>query len=250
MNTIDLKGRTGVVTGGARGIGFAAARKMLASGAAVAIWDLDSAALTRAAAELGKNGKVYTATVELTDEADVKKAADALIRDAGKIDILVNNAGITGGNAPTWELKPEVWRRVIEVNLIAPYLTCHAIVPHMMKAAYGRIVNVASIAGKEGNPNASHYSASKAGLIGLTKSLGKELATTGILVNAITPAAAKTEMFGQMTQAHIDYMLSRIPMNRFVAVEELATMISWLASEDCSFSTGAVFDVSGGRATY
>jgi 2-dehydro-3-deoxy-L-rhamnonate dehydrogenase (NAD+) len=250
MNTIDLKGRTAVITGGARGIGFAAAQKMLASGAAVALWDVDLAALTKAAAELGNSGKVYTATVELTDEADIKKAADALIRDAGKIDILVNNAGITGGNAPTWELKPEVWRRVIEVNLVAPYLTCHAIVPHMMKAGYGRIVNVASIAGKEGNPNASHYSASKAGLIGLTKSLGKELATAGILVNCITPAAAKTEMFGQMTQAHIDYMLSRIPMNRFVLVEELANMIGWLASEDCSFSTGAVFDVSGGRATY
>ncbi len=250
MNTIDLKGRIAVITGGARGIGFAAAQKMLASGAAVALWDVDLAALTKATAELGNSGKVYAATVELTDEADVKKAADALIRDAGKIDILVNNAGITGGNAPTWELRPEVWRRVIEVNLVAPYLTCHAIVPHMMKAGYGRIVNVASIAGKEGNPNASHYSASKAGLIGLTKSLGKELAATGILVNCITPAAAKTEMFGQMNQQHIDYMLSRIPMNRFVLVEELAAMIAWLASEDCSFSTGAVFDISGGRATY
>ena len=173
-----------------------------------------------------------------------------MIRDAGKIDILVNNAGITGGNAPTWELKPDIWRRVIEVNLVAPYLTCHVVVPHMIKAGYGRIVNVASIAGKEGNPNASHYSASKAGLIGLTKSLGKELATKGVLVNGITPAAAKTEMFSQMTQQHIDYMLSKIPMDRFVQVEELAAMIAWLASEDCSFSTGAVFDVSGGRATY
>jgi 2-dehydro-3-deoxy-L-rhamnonate dehydrogenase (NAD+) len=250
MNTVDLKGRTAVITGGARGIGLAAAQKMLASGAAVALWDIDAAALAKAASELGKNGNVYTAVVELTDEAEVDKATDALLRDAGKIDILVNNAGITGGNAPTWELKPEVWRRVIEVNLVAPYLTCHAIVPHMMKVAYGRIVNVASIAGKEGNPNASHYSASKAGLIGLTKSLGKELATSGILVNCVTPAAAKTEMFDQMTQAHIDYMLSKIPMNRFVMVEELAAMIAWLASEDCSFSTGAVFDVSGGRATY
>ena len=250
MNSIDLKGRTAIITGGARGIGFAAVQKMLASGAAVALWDADSAALAKAAGDLNKSGKVFTAVVELTDEEEVKKAADALIRDAGKIDILVNNAGITGGNAPTWELKPEIWGRVIEVNLVAPYLTCHAIVPHMMKAGYGRIVNVASIAGKEGNPNASHYSASKAGLIGLTKSLGKELATKGILVNCITPAAAKTEMFDQMTQAHIDYMLSKIPMNRFVMVEELAAMIAWLASEDCSFSTGAVFDVSGGRATY
>jgi 2-dehydro-3-deoxy-L-rhamnonate dehydrogenase (NAD+) len=186
----------------------------------------------------------------VTDEVSIARAAETLLNDAGKIDILVNNAGITGGNAPTWELKPEVWRRVIEVNLVAPYLLCYAVVPHMIKAKYGRIVNIASIAGKEGNPNASHYSASKAGLIGLTKSLGKELATKGILVNCITPAAAKTEMFSQMTKKHIDYMLSKIPMDRFVMVEELAAMIAWLASEDCSFSTGAVFDVSGGRATY
>jgi NAD(P)-dependent dehydrogenase (short-subunit alcohol dehydrogenase family) len=250
MNTIDLKGRTAIITGGARGIGFAAAQRMLTSGAAVALWDIDASALAKASGELAKNGRVHTAVVELTDEASIRKAADALIRDAGKIDILVNNAGITGGNAPTWKLKPDVWRRVIEVNLVAPYLTCHVIAPHMIKAGYGRIVNVASIAGKEGNPNASHYSASKAGLIGLTKSLAKELATRGILVNAITPAAAKTEMFSQMTQQHIDYMLSKIPMNRFVLVEELAAMIAWLSSEDCSFSTGAVFDVSGGRATY
>jgi NAD(P)-dependent dehydrogenase (short-subunit alcohol dehydrogenase family) len=250
MNTIDLKGRVAVITGGARGIGFAAAQRMLASGAAVALWDIDASAVAEASAELAKSGRVHSAVVELTDEASIRKAADALIRDAGKIDILVNNAGITGGNAPTWELKPDVWRRVIEVNLVAPYLTCHVVVPHMIKAGYGRIVNVASIAGKEGNPNASHYSASKAGLIGLTKSLGNELAAKGILVNAITPAAAKTEMFSQMTQQHIDYMLSRIPMNRFVQVEELAAMIAWLSSEDCSFSTGAVFDVSGGRATY
>jgi len=250
MNAIDLKGRTAIVTGGARGIGLAAAQKMLASGAAVALWDIDAAALGKTAAALAKSGRVYTAILDLTAEAEIGKAVEALIRDAGKIDILVNNAGITGGNAPLWELKPDVWRRVIEVNLVAPYLVCRAVVPHMMAAGYGRIVNIASIAGKEGNPNASHYSASKAGLIGLTKSLAKELATTGVLVNAITPAAAKTEMFGQMTQAHIDYMLSKIPMNRFVSVEELAAMIAWLSSEDCSFSTGAVFDISGGRAVY
>jgi 2-dehydro-3-deoxy-L-rhamnonate dehydrogenase (NAD+) len=250
MNTIDLKGRTAIITGGARGIGLAAAEKMLASGATVALWDIDTAALAKAAAALAKHGRVHTAIVELTDEADIGKAVAAHIRDVGKVDILVNNAGITGGNAPLWELTPDVWRRVIEVNLVAPYLVCHAVVPHMIAAGYGRIVNIASIAGKEGNPNASHYSASKAGLIGLTKSLAKELATKGILVNAITPAAAKTEMFSQMTQQHIDYMLSKIPMNRFVLVEELAAMIAWLSSEDCSFSTGAVFDVSGGRATY
>jgi len=250
MNAIDLKGRTAIITGGARGIGFAAAQKMLASGAAVALWDIDAVALGKAAASLAKSVRVYTAILDLTAEAEIGKAVEALIRDAGKIDILVNNAGITGGNAPLWELKPDVWRRVIEVNLVAPYLVCRAVVPRMTKSGYGRIVNIASIAGKDGNPNASHYSASKAGLIGLTKSLAKELATTGVLVNAITPAAAKTEMFGQMTQAHIDYMLSKIPMNRFVNVEELAAMIAWLASEDCSFSTGAVFDISGGRAVY
>jgi len=250
MNTIDLNNRTAIVTGGARGIGFAAAKKLLACGAAVALWDVDSAALTEAVAALKGGGRVHAASVDVTDEASIGNAVDALVRDAGKIDVLVNNAGITGGNAPLWELKPDVWRRVIEVNLIAPYLTCRAVVPHMVAAGYGRIVNIASIAGKDGNPNASHYSASKAGLIGLTKSLAKEVATKGVLVNAIAPAAAKTEMFGQMTQQHIDYMLSKIPMNRFVTVEELAAMIAWLASEDCSFSTGAVFDISGGRAVY
>jgi 3-oxoacyl-[acyl-carrier protein] reductase len=250
MNVIDLKGRTAVITGGARGIGFATARKMLASGASVALWDADSSALAKAAASLAPSDRLHTAVVELTDEASIGNAADTLIRSAGKVDILVNNAGITGGNAPLWELTPDVWRRVVEVNLVAPYLTCRAIVPHMIGAGYGRIVNVASIAGKDGNPNASHYSASKAGLIGLTKSLGKELATKGILVNCITPAAAKTEMFDQMTQQHIDYMLSKIPMNRFLDVDELAALIAWLSSSDCSFSTGAVFDISGGRAVY
>ena len=250
MNAIDLKTRTAVVTGGARGIGFAAAQKLLSSGAAVALWDIDQAALTKAIAALADSGRVYTALVDVTDETSIGNAVDALIGATGKIDILVNNAGITGGNAPLWELKPEAWRRVVEVNLIGPYLVCRAVVPHMIAAGYGRIVNIASIAGKDGNPNASHYSASKAGLIGLTKSLAKELAAKGILVNCVTPAAAKTEMFEQMTQAHIDYMLSKIPMNRFLEVGELAAMIAWLASDDCSFSTGAVFDISGGRAVY
>jgi 3-oxoacyl-[acyl-carrier protein] reductase len=168
----------------------------------------------------------------------------------GRIDILVNNAGITGGNATTWELDPAVWRRVIEVNLVAPYLTCRHVTPCMLAQGYGRIVNIASVAGKEGNPNASHYSASKAGLIALTKSLAKEVATKGVLVNAITPAVARTAMFAQMTQAHIDYMLGKIPMGRFVEVEEVAAMVAWLSSEECSFSTGAVFDLTGGRATY
>ncbi len=250
MNAIDLKGRTAIITGGARGIGFAAAQKMLVSGAAVALWDIDAAALANAAASLKAGGRVHAAIVDVTEEASIANAVGALIRDFGKIDILVNNAGVTGGNAPLWELEPEIWRRVVEINLIGPYLTCRAIVPHMIAAGYGRIVNIASIAGKDGNPNASHYSASKAGLIGLTKSLAKELATKGVLVNAITPAAAKTELFDQMKPEQIDYMLSKIPMNRFVTVDEIAAMIAWLASEDCAFSTGAVFDISGGRAVY
>jgi len=172
------------------------------------------------------------------------------VKAHGGIDILVNNAGITGGNGNTWELDPQVWKRVLEVNLYAPYLVSRAVVPVMLERGYGRIVNVASIAGKEGNPTASHYSASKAGLIALTKSLGKELALRNILVNCITPAAAKTEIFDQMEQKHIDYMLAKIPMSRFLQVDEVAAMIAWLSSEDCSFSTGAVFDISGGRAVY
>jgi 3-oxoacyl-[acyl-carrier protein] reductase len=250
MNAIDLENRTAIVTGGARGIGLAIVQRLLASGATVTLWDLDGAALDHAAAALKGAGRVHTATVDVTDDAAIARAVTAALRDLGKIDIVVNNAGITGGNAPLWELAPDVWRRVIEVNLVAPYLVCRAIVPAMVAAGYGRIVNIASIAGKEGNPNASHYSASKAGVIALTKSLAKELAATGVLVNAVTPAAAKTELFAQMQQTHIDYMLSKIPMNRFVEVEEIAALVAWLASQDCSFSTGAVFDISGGRAVY
>ena len=250
MNRIDLEGRVAVVTGGAQGIGYAIAERMLASGAAVSLWDLDAGKLAEAKSALGHAGKVFAERVELTSDADVAAASQRTIAAAGKIDIVVNNAGITGGNGTTWELAPDVWRRVLEVNLVAPYLVCRAIVPHLIENGYGRIVNVASVAGKEGNPNASHYSASKAGLIALTKSLGKELATKGVLVNAVSPAAAKTAIFDQMTQAHIDFMLSKIPMARFLAVEEAAAMVAWLASEECSFSTGAVFDLSGGRATY
>jgi 2-dehydro-3-deoxy-L-rhamnonate dehydrogenase (NAD+) len=250
LNTIDLKDRFAIVTGGARGIGFAIAQRLLKSGAKVMLWDVDGRAIYDAAEPLQESGPVYVNVVDVTDEQSIGTAVASHIRAFGKIDILVNNAGITGGNAPLWELTPEVWRRVIDVNLIGPYLTCRAVVPHMIAAGYGRIVNIASIAGKEGNPNASHYSASKAGLIALTKSLAKELATKGVLVNCITPAAAKTEMFAQMSQQHIDYMLSKIPMNRFVSVDEIAAMVAWLASEDCSFSTGGVFDISGGRAVY
>jgi len=250
MNRIDLKGRVAVVTGGARGIGYAAAERMLTSGAEVSLWDMDAARLAEAAAALGRLGTVSTETVELTDEASVAAATRNAVARHGKIDILVNNAGIAGQNGKTWELDSDGWRRVIEVNLVGPFLAAKCIVPRMLENGWGRIVNIASIAGKEGNANASHYSASKAGLIGLTKSLGKELAQSGILVNAITPGAARTELFGQMQQDYIDFMLSRIPMGRFLEVEEAASLIAWLSSEDCAFSTGAVFDISGGRAVY
>ena len=254
MNQIDLKGRVAVVTGGAQGIGYAICERLLQSGARVVIWDIDGAKLDAACATLAAHGAVQGQVVELTDDDAVAAATALAVAREGRIDILVNNAGITGGNASTWALDPAVWRRVIEVNLIAPYLTSRHVVQQMMKGAngqgYGRIVNIASVAGKEGNPNASHYSASKAGLIALTKSLAKEVATKGILVNAITPAVAKTAMFEQMTQAHIDYMLGKIPMGRFLEVQEAAAMVAWLCSEECSFSTGAVFDLTGGRATY
>ena len=250
MNQIDLAQRVAVVTGGAQGIGHAIAQRMLRSGATLVLWDRDAAQLAAAQETLSALGPVSTHHLELTDESAVEAATRAVLDAHGRIDILVNNAGITGGNAPTWELAPKVWREVIEVNLVAPYLTCRAVVPHMAARGYGRIVNIASVAGKEGNPNASHYSASKAGLIALTKSLGKELAQRGVLVNAVSPAAARTAMFATMTQQHIDFMLSKIPMGRFLEVDEAAAMVTWLASEECSFTTGSVFDLSGGRATY
>lgn len=247
MSKIDLNNRVAVITGGARGIGYATAERIIDSGGRVILWDIDADGVNAAVAKLG--GESSGRVVDLTDESAVAEAANAAIATQ-PLDILVNNAGITGGNARTWELDPATWRRVVEVNLIAPFLTCRALVPHMMANGYGRIVNVASIAGKEGNPNASHYSASKAGLIGLTKSLGKELAQSGVLVNCLTPAAARTAIFDQMSQEHIDYMLSKIPMGRFVEPAEVAAMIVWLASEECSFTTGGVFDISGGRAVY
>ena len=250
MNQIDLQGRIAVVTGGAQGIGYACAQRMLRSGASVVLWDIDAKRLASAHETLSAHGKVSSATVELTDERAIADATAAAIGQHQRVDILLNNAGITGGNGVTWELDPAVWRRVIEVNLVGPFLTSRAIVPHMVRQGYGRIVNIASVAGKEGNPNASHYSASKAGVIALTKSLAKELATKGVLVNAVTPAAAKTAIFDSMTPAHIDFMLSKIPMARFLEVDEAAAMVAWLASAECSFSTGAVFDLSGGRATY
>jgi len=246
----DLQGRVAVVTGGAQGIGFATAQRLQRSGATVVLWDLDTERLPGAVQALAGGGPVSAEVVQLTDEAAVAAATAATIARHGRIDILVNNAGITGGNAPTWELSPAAWRQVVEVNLIAPFLTCRAVLPGMIANGWGRIVNIASVAGKEGNPNASHYSASKAGLIGLTKSLGKELATKGVLVNAVAPAAARTAIFDQMAPAHIQFMLGKIPMGRFVAVDEIAAMVAWLCSPECSFATGAVFDLSGGRATY
>jgi 2-dehydro-3-deoxy-L-rhamnonate dehydrogenase (NAD+) len=248
MNAIDLTGRVAVVTGGARGIGYAVAERFIASGATVAIWDIDPTVTAAAADKLGS--KTLAIVVDLTDEDAVAAATRTTMDAFGQIDILINSAGITGPNMKTWDYAPADFRKVIEVDLVAPFLVCRAVVPLMIAAGYGRIVNIASVAGKEGNPNAPAYSAAKAGLIGLTKSLGKELATTGVACNCITPAAAQTEMFAQMSAEHIAYMKSKIPMNRFVRVEEIAAMIAWLSSEECSFSTGAVFDISGGRATY
>jgi 3-oxoacyl-[acyl-carrier protein] reductase len=250
MNQIDLQNRIAIVTGGARGIGRAIAERLLASGARVSLWDVDAAALAQASSEMGTPATVQTATVDLADLASVQAATAATVAAFGKIDILVNNAGITGGNAKTWELDPADWRRVMEINLNGPFYCCHSVVPHLITNGYGRIVNIASIAGKEGNPNAAHYSASKAAVIALTKSLGKELATANITVNAITPAVIATDILQQMQQSHIDYMLSKIPMGRFGKKEEAAALVAWLCSEDCSFTTAAVFDLSGGRATY
>jgi 2-dehydro-3-deoxy-L-rhamnonate dehydrogenase (NAD+) len=248
MNKYDLNGRCAVVTGGAQGFGRAITERFVASGAKVAIWDHDDALADKTAKAIGP--AVTAMKVDVTDPAAVETAREATLAAFGKIDILVNNAGIAGVNKTVWETDLDEWRKVLRINLDGPFICCKAIVPVMLKQGYGRIVNIASIAGKEGNPNAAHYSSSKAGLIALTKSLGKELAQHNILVNAVTPAAAKTAIFDQMTQQHIDFMLSKIPKNRFVLVEELAAMVAWLASEDCAFSTGAVFDISGGRATY
>lgn len=247
---ITLNQRVGIVTGGARGIGYAIAERLLHQGSSVCLWDMDASALIEAQASLGYPGKVSTAQVDITHEASVTAAVQTTLSTWGKIDLLINNAGIAGNNAKLWEMSPEDWRRVVDINLTGTFLTCRAVVPHLLKNGYGRIVNIASIAGKEGNPNASHYSASKAGVIALTKSLGKELATSNILVNCITPAVIETDILQQCTPEHVQYMLSKIPMNRFGQKQEAAALVAWLCSEDCSFTTGAVFDLSGGRATY
>ncbi len=249
-NKIDLGGRNAVVTGGAQGIGRAIALRFLESGAAVAIWDRDLATAQRTAQELSGRGRVVAFAADVFNYAEIERARDATLKDFRRIDILVNNAGISGPNVPTWEYPLDAWRGVMSVNLDGPFHCCRAVVPLMIAQNYGRIVNVASIAGKEGNPNAVAYSASKAAVIALTKSLGKELAAHDISVNCITPAAARTAIFDQMTQAHIDFMLSKIPRGRFVTVEEIAGLAAYCASAECSFATGAVFDISGGRATY
>ncbi len=250
MNHIDLQGRFAVVTGGGQGIGLAVATRLLDSGATVSLWDRDAETLRQAAQALAKHGHVGTASVDVSDASRVAAAAEATAKEFERIDILVANAGIAGPNHKVWDYPVDAWKQVIDIDLSGVFYCCRAVVPFMLRQNYGRIVNVASIAGKEGNPNASAYSAAKAGVIALTKSLGKETADKNISVNCITPAAAKTRIFDQITQQHIDYMLSKIPRGRFLMVEEVAAMVAWLVSEENSFTTGAVFDLSGGRATY
>ncbi|HWB32025.1 MAG TPA: SDR family NAD(P)-dependent oxidoreductase [Acidobacteriaceae bacterium] len=250
MNQIDLKGRNAVITGGAQGIGYAIADRLLDSGASVSLWDMDADLLNTAGKQLAAKGTVTTEAVDVSNEQSVLTATESAVEKHGAIDILVANAGIAGPNHKTWEYPIDAWRQILDINLTGVFLCCRAIVPYMLRRNYGRIVNVASIAGKEGNPNASAYSSSKAGVIAFTKSLGKETADKNISVNCITPAAARTRIFEQMTQAHIDFMLSRIPRGRLLELDEVSAMVAWLVSEENTFTTGAVFDISGGRATY
>jgi len=246
MNKLDMGGRVAVITGGARGIGLAIAERCTASGARVAIWDVDLAEAERVAARLGG----HAARVDVADNGAIESALAATEAALGPVDILFANAGITGPNVPVHEYPIDAWRQVIDIDLTGVFLSCRAVVPGMRARDRGRIVAIASIAGKEGNPNAAAYSAAKAGVIGFVKSLGKELAATNVRVNCVTPAAAATDIFAQMTEAQIAYMLSKIPAGRFAQVEEIAALACWLATDDASFSTGGVFDVSGGRATY
>jgi 2-dehydro-3-deoxy-L-rhamnonate dehydrogenase (NAD+) len=250
MNQIDLKGRTAVITGGAQGIGFSIASRLIASGATLSLWDRDEALLNKAQADLSTRGEVSIEVVDVASAESVRKGTTSALGKHVRIDILVANAGIAGPNLKSWEYPLNAWKQVIDINLTGVFLCCGAIIPHFLEQGYGRIVNVASIAGKEGNANASAYSASKAGVIAFTKSLGKETANKNIAVNCITPAAARTRLFEQMSQEHIDFMLSRIPRGRFLELDEVSSMVAWLVSEENSFTTGAVFDLSGGRATY
>ncbi len=250
MNALDLNGRRAVITGGARGMGFGIARRLLDSGAAVALWDINQAVLAEAVAALSPLGTVTSQVVNVADYASVEAGAAAAATALGGIDILVNAAGIAGVNTPLADYPLDVWNAVLNVNLNGIFHTCRALVPYMKRGDYGRIVNIASMAGKDGNPNASAYSVSKAGVIGLTKSLGKELATTGIRVNVVCPAVIKTEMLADVSAEQIGYMLAKIPMGRMGTVEEIAAMVCWMCTDECSYSTGAVFDMSGGRATY
>ncbi|CAN7226228.1 SDR family NAD(P)-dependent oxidoreductase [Variovorax paradoxus] len=248
MNQLDFAGRHAVVTGGAAGLGYGIAERLIASGGSVTLWDRDEAAAGKAAAALGP--KAFAVKADVAQQASVAAAVAATLAHSPRIDALVNSAGITGPNTRLWDYPVDDWRQVMEVNINGVFLCCREVVAQMRAQGYGRIVNIASVAGKEGNPNASAYSASKAAVIALTKSLGKELADTGIRVNCVTPAAVKTAIFDQMTPEHIAFMLSKIPMGRFGTVQEVAAMVGWLCTEDCSFSTGAVFDLSGGRSTY
>ncbi len=248
MNNYNLKGRVAVVTGGAQGFGYAITKRLLESGAEVIIWDIDQKAMDEALKKLSSDKCSYQ-NVDVTNIDDITKNIENITKEKN-IDIFINNAGMAGQNTQVWNYPKDEWLKVMDLDLNSVFYCCKAIIPHMIKNNYGRIVNISSIAGKEGNPNASAYSAAKAGVIGLTKSLGKEVADKNIAVNCVTPAAAKTRIFDQMTKEHIDYMLSKIPRNRFAKVEELASLVTWLVSEENSFSTSAVFDLSGGRATY
>ncbi|OUM01984.1 SDR family NAD(P)-dependent oxidoreductase [Variovorax sp. JS1663] len=248
MNQLDFEGRHAVVTGGATGLGRGIAQRLIASGGSVTLWDRDAEAAEKTAWSLGPMASALK--VDVAQQPSVAKAVAGTLARAGRIDALVNSAGITGPNVKLWDYPVDAWREVMAVNLDGVFLCCREVVPQMRKQGYGRIVNIASVAGKDGNPNASAYSASKAAVMALTKSLGKELADTGIRVNCVTPAAVKTAIFDQMTPDHIAFMLSKIPMGRFGTVEEVAALVGWLCTEDCSFSTGAVFDLSGGRSTY
>ena len=252
MNQLDLKGRHAVITGGASGLGYAISQRMIASGATVTWWDVNTDVMAQAsnAIRTETGADVYCEKVDVTQHSSVVAALASTVSKRGKVDVLVNSAGITGPNVKLADYPPTAWNDVIQVNLNGTFHCCREIAAHMQGNHYGRIVNIASVAGKDGNPNASAYSASKAGVIALTKSLGKELANSGVLVNCVTPAAVKTAMFDQMTPEHIAFMLSKIPMGRFGKTDEVAAMVSWLCTEDCSFSTGAVFDLSGGRSTY